>query len=146
MEEKNLEMQYPVVCTRGVVVFPNQEISIDVGRTKSMQAVEEAQLHFDNTVVLVAQKDVAMEDPKAEDIFGFGTLCVIKHVRRMEGYLRVKFRGVKRASIHTLINDDTMMSADIELMEDVMRKLLWCAGSLISLKKLILSISICRKR
>lgn len=121
MEEKNLEMQYPVVCTRGVVVFPNQEISIDVGRTKSMQAVEEAQLHFDNTVVLVAQKDVAMEDPKAEDIFGFGTLCVIKHVRRMEGYLRVKFRGVKRASIHTLINDDTMMSADIELMEDVMQ-------------------------
>lgn len=121
MEEKNLEMQYPVVCTRGVVVFPNQEISIDVGRAKSMQAVEEAQLHFNNTVLLAAQKDVALEDPNAEDIFGFGTLCVIKHVRRMEGYLRVKFRGVKRASIKTLINDDTMMSADADLMEDVMQ-------------------------
>lgn len=117
--EINPMVSYPLVCTRGVIVFPDQEVIIDVGRTKSIHAVEEAQEKFDSTVVLVAQRDLAMEDPDVNDLFTFGTLCQIKHIRRMDGYLRVKFKGLQRAELHTIINDDEMMSVSSIVRPDI---------------------------
>lgn len=109
----------PLVCTRGVVVFPEQEVIIDVGRSKSVHAVEDAQNDFDAQIVLAAQKDLSVENPVAQDLYQFGTLCTIKHIRRMDGYLRVKFRGVKRVGILAISDLDTGMSADIEIKEDI---------------------------
>lgn len=121
MSETNesLNVQYPLVCTRGVIVFPNQEIVIDVGRAKSCHAVETAQEQYQGQVVLVAQRDLAVEDPDVNDLYSFGTLCQIKHIRRMDGYLRVKFRGVKRVELHTIINDAEMMVVDAEVKDDL---------------------------
>ena len=84
----------PLVCTRGVIVFPSQDIIIDVGREKSIQAIEEAQQHHDGNVVLVAQRDLSMEEPKVNELYSFGSLCKIKHIRRMDGFLRVKFHWI----------------------------------------------------
>ena len=119
--DANPIVQLPLVCTRGVVVFPNQEVIIDVGREKSTRAVEEAQENYQSQVVLVAQRDLALENPDADDVYSFGTLCQIKHIRRMEGYLRVKFRGMQRVEIHTIINDDDMMTTTAEVHEDIMQ-------------------------
>lgn len=112
-------IRVPLVCTRGVIVFPQQEVIIDVGRSKSVHAVEDAQAEFDSRVCLVAQKDLSVENPTIEDLFEFGTLCQIKHIRRMDGYLRVKFRGLERAEIKTILDDDHKMSADVELKTDI---------------------------
>lgn len=119
MEKNNLIVRLPLVCTRGVIVFPKQEVIIDVGREKSIRAVEEAQSQNDGFVCLVAQKDLTIEDPNADDIYGFGSYCQIKHVRRMDGYLRVKFQGVKRCEIKSVVNDESMMSAGVVLLEDL---------------------------
>ena len=121
MSEVNetLNVRYPLVCTRGVIVFPNQEIVIDVGRAKSCHAVEAAQEQYQGQVVLAAQRDLTVEDPDVNDLYSFGTRCQIKHIRRMDGYLRVKFRGVKRVALHTVVNDENMMVVDAEVKEDI---------------------------
>ena len=116
---ENLIVQYPLVCTRGVIVFPNQEIVIDVGRSKSCNAVEAAQEEYQSQVILVAQRDLTMEDPDVNDLYSFGTLCQIKHIRRMDGYLRVKFRGVQRVELNTIINEEKMMVVDAIIKEDI---------------------------
>ncbi len=113
MENRKMQVSVPVVCTRGVIVFPNQEIIIDVGRKKSVNALEEAQQHFDSHVFLVAQKELAIEDPQLEDLYEMGTLCTIVHVRHMDGYLRVKFKGLERAMIDTLTYTDKMVFGSI---------------------------------
>lgn len=117
--DANPIVQLPLVCTRGVVVFPNQEVIIDVGREKSTRAVEEAQGKYESQVVLVAQRDLALEEPDVNDVYSYGTLCQIKHIRRMDGYLRVKFRGMQRVELHTIINDDTLMSVTAEVKTDI---------------------------
>lgn len=117
--DANPVVQLPLVCTRGVVVFPNQEVIIDVGREKSTRAVEEAQENYQSQVVLVAQRDLTVENPDVNDVYSFGTLCQIKHIRRMDGYLRVKFRGMQRVEIHTIINDDDMMSITGDIKADI---------------------------
>lgn len=120
MANKKVEnVRVPLVCTRGVIVFPEQEVIIDVGREKSVHAVEDAQADFDSHVCLVAQKDLSVENPTIADLYEFGTLCQIKHIRRMDGYLRVKFHGLERAKINTILDDDHMMSADVELVSDI---------------------------
>ena len=100
-------------------MFPNQEVIIDVGREKSTRAVEEAQEKYESQVVLVAQRDLALEEPDVNDVYSYGTLCQIKHIRRMDGYLRVKFRGMQRVELHTIINDDTLMSVTAEVKTDI---------------------------
>ena len=117
--DANPIVQLPLVCPRGVVVFPNQEVIIDVGREKSTRAVEEAQEKYESQVVLVAQRDLALEEPDVNDVYSYGTLCQIKHIRRMDGYLRVKFRGMQRVELHTIINDDTLMSVTAEVKTDI---------------------------
>ena len=109
----------PLVCTRGVIVFPSQDIIIDVGREKSIQAIEEAQQHHDGNVVLVAQRDLSMEEPKVNELYSFGSLCKIKHIRRMDGFLRVKFHGLERVEITEFADDDTMMSVRAVICEDI---------------------------
>lgn len=118
-ENTNLTKQLPLVCTRGVVVFPDQEVIIDVGRSKSVHAVEDSQNDYDAEIVLVAQKDLGVENPAIADLYEFGTLCTIKHIRRMDGYLRVKFKGKERAVITSIIDSDTGMKAEIEIKEDI---------------------------
>lgn len=103
-------IQLPLVCTRGVIVFPEQEVIIDVGRDKSIRAIDESQEAYQSQIVLVAQRDLAMEEPNIEDLYGYGTLCQVKHIRRMDGYLRVKFRGLDRVEIKAVTNQDDMMT------------------------------------
>ncbi|MEG2909299.1 MAG: endopeptidase La [Erysipelotrichaceae bacterium] len=119
-KNKNI-LDLPLVCTRGVIVFPNQEIIIDVGREKSINAVLNANANKDGFICLVSQKDPEYDDPKIEDIYSFGTYCQIKHTRTMDGFVRVKFYGLKRCAINNILNEEKMMSAQVELFDDVVQ-------------------------
>lgn len=119
MENRKVQVSVPVVCTRGVIVFPNQEIIIDVGRRKSVSALEESKEHFDSHVFLVAQKELSVEDPQLEDLYEVGTLCTISSVRHMDGYLRVKFKGLERAEIVTLTYAENMIFGNVQPLNDI---------------------------
>lgn len=119
MESEKLEISVPVIATRGIVVFPNQDIMIEVGREKSMTAVEESNNYFNGHVWLVSQKDILVDDPSENDLFPFGTLCRIKTVKRKEGFLRVTFSGLQRASLVRMSEDDRMFFATVMPQENI---------------------------
>lgn len=119
MSEMNT-MNVPVVATRGIILFPNQEILIEVGRDKSMNAVEEAEKFFNGHVLLVSQTDIMVDEPHEQDLFKYGTLVQIKNVKRKTGFLRVTFGGLQRARIDSLNEDSQMFFASVTLLEDEM--------------------------
>ncbi len=119
MDQDKIEISVPVIATRGIVVFPNQDIMIEVGREKSVNAVEESKAYFDGHVWLVSQKDIMVDEPKEEDLFNFGTLCRIKNVKRKEGFMRVTFSGVQRAELIRMSEDDRMFFASVIAKENV---------------------------
>ena len=108
----------PMICTRGIVVFPGQDVLVEVGRTKSINAINEASDNFDGQVFVVCQNDVRVEDPSIENLYTVGTLSKIKVIRRKQGYMRVTFTGMKRAKLVELKDDNSMLLAVIETLED----------------------------
>lgn len=110
----------PVVCTRGIVVFPGQDVMIEVGRQKSINAVNEAAASYDSKVWIVCQNDIMVDNPTEANLYKVGTLSTIKIVRRKEGFMRVTFSGVQRATLKNLDDTSAIMMADVEPIEDVL--------------------------
>ncbi len=110
---------YPLVCTRGVVILPGQDIVIDVGREVSLKAVDNAQDNYEGKVILVSQKDVSVEDPGQEDLFGVGTLCEIRHIRRFENFMRVKFRALHRAQLSQMEKSANGDLIQVDLLQSI---------------------------
>ena len=109
---------YPLICTRGALVFPNQEISIDVGRQVSINTVDFA-LQHDSLAVVVCQKDIKENVPGADNIYSVGTLCLIKSSRKRSDYYKVTFVGRIRCAILNARFQSDLIMADVELLEDV---------------------------
>lgn len=119
MSNKELLTNVPVICTRGVIVFPGQDIMIEVGRPKSMTAIEQAQRLNDGYVWVVSQKDIMIDNPTEDDLYTVGTLSRIKRVRNKDGFMRVTFSGLNRATKLTYIDDGDMSLANVEVIGDV---------------------------
>ena len=109
----------PVVATRGIVLFPDQDVMIEVARKKSVNAVNEAGTSYNGMVFVVCQKDIRVENPTEDSLYTVGTLAKIKIVRKKEGFYRVTFSGAKRARIVKLMDSPSMMQAEIETLEDI---------------------------
>ena len=62
------ELYVPVVATRGVIVFPGQDVMIEVGRKKSVTAIEDSMDNFEGHVWLVCQNDIMVDNPKEESM------------------------------------------------------------------------------
>ena len=110
---KKIEINVPVIATRGVIVFPKQDIMIEVGRPKSMNAIEEAQSFYNGHVWLVSQRDIMIDDPTESDLYTVGTLAQVKRVRKKDGFMRVTFSGLERAQLMELTEDSRMMYAKV---------------------------------
>lgn len=116
---ENLNVRVPVVCTRGIVVFPGHDVMIEVGRPKSINAVNEAGASYDSMVWLVCQNDIMVDDPKQKDLYTVGTIAKIKVLRKKEGFMRVTFTGMRRAKLVKLDDSKDVMFADVEPLNDV---------------------------
>ncbi|MBQ1321746.1 MAG: endopeptidase La, partial [Solobacterium sp.] len=112
-------VRVPAVCTRGIVVFPGQDVMIEVGRSKSTRAVNEASSSYDSMVWLVCQNDIMVDDPKQNNLYQVGTLSRIKIIRRKEGFMRVTFTGISRARLVEMEDDGMMIMATVEELADV---------------------------
>lgn len=116
---KKKELFVPVVATRGVIIFPNQDVMIEVGRKKSINAIEDAMENYDGHAWIVCQNDIMVDDPKEDDLFTFGTLSKIKSIRRKEGFMRVVFTGLERAQLVKLEDSKEQINATIELVSNI---------------------------
>ena len=104
----------PVLPLRGVLVFPFMVIHLDVGRIKSIKAIEEAMIQ-DKLIFLATQKAAETDDPKAEDIYKIGTVAEIKQILKLPGgTIRVLVEGLHRAKTLRFTSFDPYMEVELE--------------------------------
>lgn len=109
---------YPILPLRDIVVYPKMIVPLFVGREKSIKALQQA-IDNDQNIVLATQKEVAVEDPKPEDIFKVGTLgTVVQLVRLPDGTVKVLVEGLERVKIDDFIMADGFMQVDVEILAE----------------------------
>lgn len=92
--------QMPILPLRGVLVMPHQVIQLDVGRERSIRAINEATEHEGKEIILAMQKDLHVDEPSMEDIHSVGTIATIKQVMRPGGgTMRIVVEGLYRTEI-----------------------------------------------
>lgn len=101
----------PVVALRGLVVFPNNVVHFEVGRAKSIAAIEAA-MHGNSSVFLVAQKEMDVEEPGPRDLYTYGVVAEIRQVLRVsEDLVKVLVEGKYRARLLELEDQGKYMQA-----------------------------------
>ncbi|AWC46033.1 endopeptidase La [Bacillus cytotoxicus] len=89
----------PLLPLRGVLVYPTMVLHLDVGRDKSIQALEQAAVD-ENIIFLAMQKEMNIDDPKEDDIYSVGTVAKVKQMLKLpNGTLRVLVEGLHRAKV-----------------------------------------------
>jgi ATP-dependent Lon protease len=90
----------PLLAVRDVVMFPHMVLPLSVGRPKSVKAIESAMAKHGKLLVVAAQKEMAVEDPKADDVYRMGVLVeVVQYLKMPDGTLKVFLQGHARASV-----------------------------------------------
>ncbi|WP_025849658.1 endopeptidase La [Paenibacillus ehimensis] len=97
----------PLLPLRGLLVYPSMVLHLDVGREKSVRALEKAMVE-DSMILLCSQSEVNIEEPKTEDIYRIGTISKVRQMLKLpNGTIRVLVEGVVRAEIaEFLVNDE----------------------------------------
>lgn len=104
----------PLLPLRGVLVFPYMVIHLDVGREKSVRAIDETLLR-DRFIFLAAQRDAQIDDPKPADIYEVGTIAEIKQLLKLPGgTIRVLVEGVARGKILRYLAEEPFFRVEIE--------------------------------
>lgn len=103
MEAILSERTIPLLPLRGLLVFPHMVLHFDVGRDKSIEALEEAMV-MDQKILLVAQKDPKLETPETDEIYSVGTVAKIKQLLKMpQDTVRVLIEGINRAVVEDYV-------------------------------------------
>ena len=118
MTEQFYSGNMPVLALRGLVIFPDQTIHFDVGRMKSVFALEKA-MKKDQILMLVPQKDIMVDDPGVKDLYSIGTVCRVKQILKGQGEnIRVLVNGLHRARLLSLTETEPHLCGEIEPVED----------------------------
>ncbi len=120
------KLQLPLLPLRDVVVFPHMVIPLFVGRPKSIKALETA-MEAGKSIVLVAQKSAAKDDPAPEDLYSIGTVATILQMLKLpDGTVKVLVEGSQRAHINEIVDakthfavEATPIPADNEITHEV---------------------------
>lgn len=94
----------PLLALRGIIVFPGMTVNLDVGRDKSINAVNAA-MQLDKKILLVTQRDAETVDPKREELYNYGVVAEIKQLLKLpSGAIRILIQGLERAELTSLID------------------------------------------
>ena len=114
MTETMYAGKMPILALRGLAVFPDQTVHFDVGRPKSIKALDAA-MKQDQTLLLIPQKDMLVDDPKLIDLYSVGTVAKVKQVLKTQGEnLRVLVTGICRGKITEMSQTEPFMSGIVE--------------------------------
>ncbi len=107
---------------RGILVFPYMVIHLDVGREKSVQAIEEAMIQ-DRIVFLATQKEAQTDEPTEEDIYTIGTVAEVKQLLKLPGgTIRVLVEGIARAKILEYLEHEPYFKVKVERYSEEYQK------------------------
>lgn len=121
MDELDIVVDLPVICTRGMLVFPGHELSLDVGRDFSLKAIEKSMRDHDENIVFISQLNPIDENTDFDHVYHFGTLCKVKRriKRDNHGTIKLTVEGEKRVEILTLEERDGCFYAKTKYLEDI---------------------------
>lgn len=98
--------RFPLLPLRGLLVYPSMVLHLDVGRDKSVRALEKAMVD-DNLILLCSQSEVNIEEPTQEDIFRIGTVAKVRQMLKLpNGTIRVLVEGMERAEIVEYLDNE----------------------------------------
>lgn len=108
----------PLLPLRGVLVYPTMVLHLDVGRDKSIQALEQAAMD-ENIIFLAMQKEMNIDDPKEDDIYSVGTVAKVKQMLKLpNGTLRVLVEGLHRAEVVEFIEEENAVQVSIKTVTE----------------------------
>ncbi len=118
MSEKLISGHLPILALRGLAVFPDQTVHFDIGRPKSLKALDVA-MRGDQHILLIPQKDIVADDPDAQGLYPVGTVAKVKQVLKNQGdNLRVLVTGICRAKIAELDQSEPYFSGLVEALPE----------------------------
>ncbi|AOM82329.1 endopeptidase La [Salisediminibacterium beveridgei] len=108
----------PLLPLRGLIVFPTMVLHLDVGRDKSIQALETAMVD-NREIFLTAQKDVSTDEPSREELHEVGTVAKVNQMLKLpNGTIRVLVEGLHRAQVEELTEQETYTQAEVTHVEE----------------------------
>ena len=115
MAKKNI---YPVLPLRDIVVYPKMIVPLFVGRKKSIRALQEV-VDQDQNIILLTQKEAAIEDPTENDVYHVGTVgTVLQMLKLPDGTVKVLIEGMERVKISKFIDNPDYMEVEAEILPD----------------------------
>lgn len=116
---ENLFLELPIIPLRGIVVFPKMVLHFDVGRKKSIKALQKA-MDDDQKVFLVCQKDASVDEPNIDDMYDVGVICTIRQMMRIPGSenMRVVVEGDERATLYSFTSVKPYIGGLVEITGD----------------------------
>ena len=112
--QTNLPAVMPALALRGLTIFPNMMLHFDVGREASIKALDES-MTSGQPIFLVAQRDMAVEEPKEADLYRVGTISTVRQILRLPGgNVRVMVEGVSRGRLQCLTQTTPYFTAQVE--------------------------------
>lgn len=118
-EEMEIPEVLPMMAVRDVVVFNYMIIPLFVGRPGSVEAVNEA-LGTNKLLMLVTQKDATKDNPKVEDLYDVGMVCVVMRTLKLpDGRLKVLVQAMSKAKIKKYIRKEPSYQVSVEVIEDI---------------------------
>ncbi|HEX6592975.1 MAG TPA: endopeptidase La [Bacillota bacterium] len=116
---KNETQQIPLLPLRGILVFPSMVVHLDVGREKSIAALEKAMMD-EQVILLCSQKKVGLDQPTPSDIYRVGTVAKVKQMLKLpNGTIRVLVEGLHRAEIIRYIEEDEEYIVEINELKEI---------------------------
>lgn len=121
MEELNMILDLPVICTRGMLVFPEHEISLDVGRPLSLKAIDNSVISHDENIVLISQVNPMDEKNDFDHVYHYGTLCKVKRRIKKDnhGTIKLTVKGVQRIELLSLYENEGSLYGKVHYLNDV---------------------------
>lgn len=108
----------PVLPLRDIVVFPNMIVPLFVGRQKSVNALE-CVMRQDKQILLLAQRDAAVDDPTENDIYDIGALATVVQLLKLpDGTVKVLVEGQQRVKITDFLDNEEFFEATAEVLEE----------------------------
>ncbi|EDL64658.1 endopeptidase La [Bacillus sp. SG-1] len=115
---KQKELTLPLLPLRGLLVYPTMVLHLDVGRDRSVQALEKAMVD-DQYIFLTTQKDMNIDEPGVDDFYKMGTLTKVKQMLKLpNGTIRVLVEGIQRAEVSNFTNEEKFYEVNIFTHED----------------------------
>ena len=119
IDEAQLPDSLPILALRNAVLFPGTVYPITIGREKSIRLIEDAERN-DRFIGAVPQNDLSVEDPRKDDLYGYGTVAkIIKTLEMPDGTITAILQGFKRFEVEAIVDYEPYMLGRVRYLDDI---------------------------